>query len=318
MKLRTLLFLPFVACGFDSLPGTNDPDAGGEDASADAGTGETNTTGDANTKADVGTEGASPNDPPSWPMPGEIPDTSNYEKVGGHVRDKVTGIDWFLAPSGDLDFQAAEALCKTQTVDGLSWTIASREEITSLIDYSIADLPAVIAGTAPAFWARGAVSGSSTSSRHWQYRGGIHFIPKFELARALCVHLPPKKAYAQRFDNLGGYYRDARLGLDWIILNDAGLAGGYDSFSTACPSRKVSSRVGGAFRLPTVKELATLLDDAKDPPPRTVAPSIIRVFDGPYMSGTLTGTSPWWVFFDNGMINKGNTGSRAVCVGSAT
>lgn len=213
-----------------------------------------------------------------WPMPdaqgGKV--SSSYLTSAETVYDVVTGLSWQRTPpatypncdaSGNEGARClwanAQSYCGSLVIDGFAdWRLPSFIELVALLDHTRPTAPFVstvfgqsVADSAP-FW---------TSSPGYGNSDGYVFAVNFDNgsvafgvastsgARTRCVRGRPLRS------SLGPHYTmspsetsDNWTGLIW--KQPAMSVYSWEQAQTVC------SGLGGGFRLPTVKELVTLLD----------------------------------------------------------
>lgn len=112
-----------------------------------------------------------------------------------------------------------------------------------------------------------------------------------------------------RYTISGGTVSDSKTKLTWQQAAPATLYAWSDA-KTYCASATVSSALGGSgWRLPTVKELLTILDDSQATPPLIDATAFPGTASGYFWAVSVaagTASSAWEVDF-----SSGNTGGFA-------
>lgn len=295
-----------------------------------------------------GTGGSSPEDLDCgshkwacWPMPNPessgLPRPASYLPGGdGTVTDEVTGLLWEASPpSTDGTWEDALAYCDGLSLGGYEdWRLPTRIEVTSVLDYSRPGWSADAFSAATGGFHRtssdwiltinqmGAGAGKDFA---WAFNmsDGIvsNAYSKASAARYRCVRSDgegeapsePAREPANHYTSLSsGEVRDNYTGLIW----QAGESGALDHAAalTYCTSLELG---GNSWRLPSMRELATLVDEAK------VAPAI----NEEYFPGTKYGarsnnwywssdedalsSAAWALNFDDGFTgtNKGAEGA---------
>lgn len=315
--------------------GGQSTDSGGSQNGADGGT-------------DAGAGGSPPADPSCgthkwacWPMPNPatsgLPQPASYTQVGdGTVIDEVTGLVWEASPpSTDGTWDDALGYCEALSLGGYDdWRLPTRIEMTSVLDYSRPGWSAEAFSAAPGGFHRtssdwiltinqqGAGAGKDFA---WAFNmsDGIvsNAYSKVSAARYRCVRSDgegeaPSEAAREPENHYAavatGEVRDNYTGLIW----QAAESGAVDHAGAL--SYCASLDLGGSFwRLPSLRELSTLVDEAK------VAPSINEEFFPGTKYGSRSNnwywasdedalsTAAWALNFDDGFTgtNKGAEGA---------
>ena len=271
------------------------------------------------------------------PEGSHLPNPSSYtDEGGGTVSDNVTGLTWEASPpSTQGTWEDALSYCDGLSLGGFEdWRLPTRIEMTSVLDYSQPG------------WSNDAFSGASggfhRTSSDWiltinqQGAGsGTDFAWAFNMsdgivsnayskasdARYRCVRssgtgegpseaaLEPPNHYSSV---AAGEVRDNYTGLIW-------QAAGSDEVDHegALAYCAVLDLGGNSWRLPSIRELATLVDEAK------VAPSINEDFFSDTKYGSRSNNwywasdedalsdAAWALNFDDGFTgtNKGAEGA---------
>ncbi len=195
-----------------------------------------------------------------------------YELSGSDVIDNVTGLSWYRKPSDLLDH--AKAIEHCEFLPG-EYRLPTRVELASLLDFR-GGTPALIdpdmfpevsgneywsatqyAGGNSDFWAINFCSCQEGGEMLGRYVGNK--------ARVLCVKNDRPSFEPGPFVLTGEknrFIRDERTGLMWMQkpLEPTTWLGALD----AC--HKSQQGAYGDFRLPNVKEIATIVDDTKKGP----------------------------------------------------
>jgi hypothetical protein len=336
MKRWLLLSLAAAACGRSGSAapdGAVDADAGGGEASGDR---PADLAGDAAREAAADGPGdAAPGGEAgpacgaaaevrrwaTWPVPhprgsgGTNPssyDTSTPEVV----LDRVTGLEWQrVADTTGFTWAAAKDHCACLSLGGhRDWRLPSRIELISLVDFTTHD-PAIDAAAFPGtpveyFWTSSPVAGNPATAWYIAFfDGNTHDTDVTTEYRARCVRSPapaPEHRYELRGD---GTALDVQTRLTWQVAADA-------AEHDWAEAKVVCSRLalaGGGWRLPTMKELQTLIDES------TTDPAIdVRAFPGAphesYWTSTPLADPPgyaWFVSFSagvayNSMVERGH------------
>ena len=236
-----------------------------------------------------------------WPMPNPasvgLPNPARYDKsVSLVVNDDVTQLTWQRdVPPPTFTWQAAKEQCANLTLAGSGdWRLPTRIELVSLVDFSRAspaiDTDAFIGVAANVWTATPALGTGGPPARAWQVSfsgGGATTIASetFE-GRVRCVRArfpvgEPTSRYRIAGAAPGEIVTDLGTGLVW--QRDAGDA--TFSFEEARAHCAALLLEGQGWRVPSVKELQTLVYDA-----RSQAPFI----DTEAFPDTPAGRAPYW------------------------
>lgn len=232
-----------------------------------------------------------------WPMPDVLPGSKaapSYDTtMSGVVIDRVTGLSWqrTLPPTytgctgqytggqgqvGDAcSWSEAKSYCNSLELGGMSdWRLPSKIELESIIAkessffQTTIDLIAFSGAPSRYFWT---VSPVASSARAWSVDfsfGATVFQELSEASSVRCVRGSPSQpgtpAHRYMVDTTLNTVMDTRTGLVWERLVKPGAVGPNDA----------GKQCSEGFRLPTLKELLTIVD------PTRVNPSIEPSFRG--------------------------------------
>lgn len=275
-----------------------------------------------------------------WPMPNPasagLPNPASYTDVGdGTVKDNVTGLVWQRVVTSQQAYSwvDAQAYCAGLTLAGRVWHLPTRIELLSIVDFTRTS-PAIDTNTFP---------GTPGGKYHWtsspwvvsqiatkpQYSWIVNFYEgltsnagdRTQLEYARCVsssiHGPLPKLYAQPAP---GEIEDAETKLVWQQA-DSGSPMTFDAAGPYCQSLALNAH---NWRLPSIKELSTLVDET--PPIAKVSPAIdtttfpITPANAPYWSSSLfngqpaTAHSPWVINYLDGFTEYNQTMARVRCL----
>ncbi|WP_437819599.1 Lcl domain-containing protein [Sorangium sp. So ce1078] len=231
-----------------------------------------------------------------WPMPNPagigLPNPASYTDLGGGVvHDNVTCLDWQQSPPADVyTWDQAIGYCDSLTLGGFSdWRLPTRIEMTSLVDFTRS--PAIDRTAFP-----GARGGFHKTSSDWiltirQAGAGRDrdFAWAFNLSDGIVSNAHSKASAASlrcvRGNGAGeapsspaaappdqytvvspGEVRDNYTGLIWQ-QGYSPTTMTWEAAKSYCATLDLNDH---AWRLPSIRELATLVDEA------LVAPSIHR------------------------------------------
>ena len=199
-----------------------------------------------------------------WPMPNEPASTYNPAKYtspsANIVHDEVTGLDWQAAVSPPTLAVGMAGYCETLNVDGVGgWHLPSMLELLSIVDYSRVTnttgsiLPPVFPG------AHSGVGGATIGSYDRAELDAAQPLVGTTANESItgnsyvlrCVRSKSRLPTGPRYSELvTGEVTDNYTKLVWQKANAATLSN-YASAPSKCPA---------PWRLPTIKELFTLLD----------------------------------------------------------
>lgn len=219
------------------------------------------------------------------PMPTYVVDSE-----GLHVTDSVTGITWRRQASGVGDWAYAKSYCDTLSEPGVAtYRLPTRIELVSLIDYGslnakLNEAAFPNANTKNRYWTSTAGADPMQNSSYWTVGldcvtsgacsltdpgfNGVGATAGYHLGnpgRALCVLVersPPPPPPLVAPPN-GAVIEDARTKLMWrrtLATNDADWKGAL----AVCRSDPYAGYTD--WRLPSIKELQTIVDDTKIKP----------------------------------------------------
>jgi hypothetical protein len=250
----------------------------------------------------------------SWPMPNPpstgLPNPASYDTgTPGVVLDDVTGLVWQEPPDPAqtmVTWSAAQTYCQGLSVAGQgSFRLPSILELLSILDYT------VDSGLPPAFSAP-AASWSSTpylgvGGDAWTVvfgNGGFAlFKPTTSTFAARCVSAG--NTAAGGYSTANGTVLDTATGLTW----ESGFGGPdtWDDAVTYCSCNTPALPCGG-WRLPSIKELATLVDFDQISPaidPAAFPGTPVDFFWSSSRFAPAGGTSAWYLDFTGGNVAYG-------------
>lgn len=209
-----------------------------------------------------------------WPMPNAagsgVPHAAKYDTSKADVTlDRITGLTWEAVPS-DVDYKWADAkaLCKAATIGGYTdWRMPTRIELLSIVDFSKAQ-PAIDGAAFPAcessgYWATTPAPDNPNYYATIDFELGYGYADvSGELHFVRCVRGTPN-ADPPHYKVNKGYVTDNATGLNWEMPAPA------ESLDYAASADRCAALTAGGFnvwRLPTIKELQTLVDVTAAPP----------------------------------------------------
>ncbi len=257
----------------------------------------------------------------SWPMPNPaatgLPHPSSYTTEAEIVVDDVTGLHWqrIAGCSTGCTQADANAYCESLTLASSSdWRLPTRIELVSIVD-DTEHMPAVDPDAFPAtvnayFWTSSAmgffpdnafrIGGSEGDTAYGMVSG---------LGAARCVH-EPTNALASDYEieadgTPTGTVMDTGTWLTWQQQVSAQTYTWSDALSTC--TNNTAGLPGSGWRLPSMKELQTLVDDSHWSP--AIDPNVFpnTPFDVAYWTSTPVAWdagNAWFVQFELGTANK--------------
>ncbi len=300
--------------------------------------------GDANARS-AGSDAAPPCVPAScgtrswacWPMPNApvtpLPHPAKYTVMADEnvIRDDVTCLLWqSLAPTTTAYTWAnAQAFCtQTKYFGGVGWRLPTRIELISIVDYSRKS-PSIVVSVfpstqlSPPYWVWSPFGALPNNSYTISFNeGAVSYAEQSTMFLARCVRGNGESGELPVAAPPDHY----RVGLDQVVDNYTGLTWQRADSRSLSPSElprqeadgycRTLSAGGHTWRLPSVKELATLVDESRlglampavDPQafPATVARA--------YWSSTNFGQTAWTVDFADGAHRHDTNLAFARCV----
>jgi len=273
-----------------------------------------------------------------------LPNVASYTDLGDStIRDNVTCLIWqkgnlTVGTTNTFAFADAQTACAGSTVAGRTWRTATRVELTSIDDFSRTS------GVAINTTYFTALSGYTWTATPWvvsqiatkaQDAWMINFADGLTSNGASqtgayytrCVTngdgtttSPPVIPPNQYTTIATGEIQDNYTGLIWQQADSSSTMAQPDAV-TYCTNLALN---GHSWRLPSIREIATLVDD--NPPISKVSPAINQtVFSTtapstPYWTTSLykgqavSAHDPWTLTFTDGFTNYSNTAAIAKCV----
>jgi hypothetical protein len=247
----------------------------------------------------------------TWPLPDPAttgaPGSQRYDTSAPDVVvDQVTHLVWQrqLDPR-TYDWAGAQAACRCLHLAGQQdWRLPTRIELISIVD-STRHAPSIDGAAFPDtpvewFWTATALADDPTFAWYLYFDTGFsNFIEKSSTYRVRCVRSPAAAPVSlDRYQAAGGTVRDRFTGLTWQQSPDPAVRA-WDDSRAYCAALPLA---GGGWRLPSMKELQSLVDDRQASP--AIDPVAFPDSPGdPFWSGTpVAGTtaSAWRVSFEHG------------------
>lgn len=302
----------------EPLPGTpadaEDAAAGGDAPHGDGGGGA------------LDDAGAPPggNGDPRWPqsrVPDDAPAPSSYDIANGPdgaiVTDTVTGLAWQdAAPTTLRTFDQASAYCDDLVYDGLDdWRLPTRVEGVSIMSFGDAGQTKLVSAAFSAFdvscvWTASVDPSARANPRAWTLGpANITTRPKTDRCAARCVRGgPPLGAPAAKvYELTAATVIDPVTRLAWERTPPDSATEHADA-SSRCGDLVLEGRT---MRLPSVKELVSIVDETRSGP--ATAPAF-----GDYAVRFWTANPRWVVELDRGNTFQAASGFsyHARCVAS--
>jgi Protein of unknown function (DUF1566) len=263
-----------------------------------------------------------------WPMPNSpipgLPNPQNYDlHTAGVVVDRTTGLMWQrISPNQFFTFVQAQRQCDKLSLAGYDdWRLPSRIELVSILDTRRTQ-PSIDVDVFPEtasdwFWT------SSLSADNPRAVWYVYFYlgyPKTDditnqfsvrCVRETASRRPPAIHYDIEADTV----RDRATGLTWqrAVPADAFAYGGAAAYCGQLPL------AGRTWRVPSVQELLTLIDERSPAAPMIDAKAFPKTPSEPFWTSSAFSGDPgmaWQVYFDHGWVlyNLPNTPFRVRCV----
>lgn len=248
-----------------------------------------------------------------WPMPNPpssgLPNPASYDtSTPGVVLDRVTGLMWQRDVKGRYDWAAAKTYCTGLTLAGHSdWRLPTEVELFSLVDFTVAPPNPTLDATAfpdtatePMFWSSLPASGGVAAWGVSFQDGTADYQQVTNSQQVRCVRGPSASIPPAHYTIAGGTVTDNFTRLVWQqAANTAGAS--WAGAKTYCAGLTLA---GGGWRVPSMKELMTLVDWGAAYPGPTVDATAFP--DTPnvefWSSSHVAGNSPnaWGIFFWDG------------------
>jgi hypothetical protein len=248
----------------------------------------------------------------SWPMPNPVrralPNPASYAPSDGgtQVVDGVTGLVWQRDPDARAyTWEEARRVCACLTLDGIGgWRLPSRIELASIADWSIAS-PSIDSNAFPgtpseSFWSSSVLSSDPMLAYIVYFANGhTSYSDLGYTYRTRCVRSQPSIVLAPpaRYTIANGAVLDQQTRLTWQQVIPTSLYAWADA-KAYCAGLSLE---GTGWRLPSINELQTLVDESTNPAidgatfPMT--PSEYFWSDSPVVDDS---SRAWTCFFSNG------------------
>ena len=266
-----------------------------------------------------------------WRMPDSSPESNAQPRYDdttrpGLILDGVTGLTWqhelpsmYPGCTGSMPatpergsactWDEAKAYCSALSMGGLRFRLPSKIELESLIDLRSSEPPFdtrhfVGRPLFTMYWTASPVASTvrTESVAAWivSWPGATGVLDVTRPAAVRCVSGTPTTAstpgqrYVMESESV---VRDARTSLTWT----RGFSGALNSLDDA---RSYCAALGGGFRVPSHKELLTLVDPTRDDPalhPIFIDNGILESPSVPFWSSSVTAGGTLFVNFLDGM-----------------
>lgn len=185
----------------------------------------------------------------------------------GVVLDQVTGLMWQREAPAATGFAQGEGACTALELGGYcDWRLPSRIELVSLVDFTRTPtaLDAAFPSAVGEFW-----STSRLGNNRWRVgadgatRVSSETMAPSAIPRCVRVHAPhaTELRYEVGGESPNDWVKDHGTGLTWQRRVGSG------TFSFAAAQQHCAAWAGGGYRVPSMKELQTLLDESKSAAP---------------------------------------------------
>jgi hypothetical protein len=246
----------------------------------------------------------------AWALPDPTtmgrPASQGYDTSSADVAvDRVTGLTWQRATApGTYAWAEAQAYCACLELGGHDdWRLPTRIELVTIVDFT-RSVPAIDGAAFPGtpsewFWSSSRLADDAGFAWYIYFESGFtNFIELETKYRVRCVRSPPVTTTPERYMVGAETVRDLRTGLEWQRGFDEGMRPWEDA-KAYCTALTIA---GGGWRLPSMKELQSLVDDTRASP--SIDPAAFPDTPGePFWSITpVLGTpgSAWRVSFEHG------------------
>jgi hypothetical protein len=307
----------------DGMPATGFPEGGGGGASHDAADGAdrstdtgsgvdaANGTDVADASCDAGALSA-PNAWATWAMPNSarsgLPNPASYtvSDAGNEVTDDVTGLIWQRnAEARTYTWEDARRYCACLSLDGIGgWRLPSRIELASIADSTIAN-PSIDSIAFPgtpseSFWSSSVLSSDPMLAYLVYFANGhTSYVDLGYTYRVRCTRSPPPPMAAPpgRYTIGSGTVLDTQTKLTWQQMIPTASYTWSDA-KTYCAGLSLD---GTGWRLPSINELQTIVDESTNP---AIDGATFPMTPSEYFwSSTAVVEDPsraWTCFFSNG------------------
>ncbi len=217
-----------------------------------------------------------------WRMPNspnsDLPNPAHYTDMGdGTVRDDVTCLLWQKTAPTDTAYTWSDAKAKctgNPLLGGVGWRLPSRIELISIVDYTRRDpsIPVLAFPSTrpnPPYWTWSPLPSTTDAFAVSFHVGEVLHADQSTMYLARCVRGGgeiqdlPAKAPADHYLIGADEVADQYTGLVWQRADSATLAPSPLQWADAAQYCSTLDQGGWKWRLPSVKELATLVDETR-------------------------------------------------------
>jgi Protein of unknown function (DUF1566) len=251
-----------------------------------------------------------------WPIPNPpatgLPNPQTYDTVStsGIVVDRVTGLSWQRSADHALHSASdAQGYCAGLKLSGGGWRLPTRIELLSLLDVSAHNplIDSVVFPATPfdhAFWSASPVASDALSS--WSvafgFGDGLAFVsPRNASLYTRCVRAEQAAGATPRYTIKDGFVSDENTQLMW----EQPLQTSTFGLTQAAEYCKALAIDGGGWRLPSVNELVSLIDESRAKPAIDADAFPSTPVDFFWTSSPVTGFASygWTISFEGGVAN---------------
>jgi hypothetical protein len=224
---------------------------------------------------------------------------------GNQVTDEITGLVWQRSSGAPtVTWDEARRTCACATIDGVTgWRLPSRMELSSIADPATVN-PSIDAAAFPdtpseSFWSATILSGDPMLGYLVYFASGFtSYSDLGDTYRTRCVRGgAPPVAPPDRYTIADGAVYDAQTKLTWQQAFPASTYTWPDA-AAYCSSLSLG---GAAWRLPTIGELQTIVDESTNP---SIDSAAFPMTPSEYFwSSSVVVDDPtraWTCFFTNG------------------
>jgi hypothetical protein len=201
------------------------------------------------------------------PASAGLPNPASYTEnlLDGTVTDNVTGLTWAGAVEPTTVYTQGQAIRRCEDAGG-GWRLPTRVELVSLVDFTFAKpgptINAIFKNTpADKFWTSSHAACDPTIAWYVGFDNGSTHQERTDIAhRVRCVRGAPSNCSPTRYQvQADGSVHDAATELTWRQKVDPKQP--WSDAMTFCPA------LGTGWRLPSLTELQTIVDETKENPP---------------------------------------------------
>ena len=256
-----------------------------------------------------------------------LPHERSYSVSDGTVTDVVTGLVWQqTVPAQRRSWSAAKDVCQALVLGGRDdWRLPSRIELVSLIEHRRSDPSLDLTafpftpGAGPAsdwFWTSTPAAGAPEKAWYVYFYFGYPDVDEQSSEFAVrCVRDGTSAVPRPAYEIAAETARDPGTGLVWQRgISPAGL----DFAGAARHCAELVLAGAGGWRVPTLTELETLVDDSRVSPAIHV-PTFPDSTSEPFWTSTpfaASASRAWYVRFDGGgaLYERDSVTRRVRCV----